>query len=190
MTREAGTDDSVTGHEGNETLTADTSHGDIEGLVGSKTPYLTTSTAGGANLTPERFTSPSIRFAVQVVIYAEELPDDMQFHPQTEAIVLKSSLTDPNAPVVVSPNLRRKVFMLPKNITVAEVTEIGLERFGIQDGVVDGGDEVEDKMTKRRSVVRIRYGRYCGLMVAIDGHGVFLSFLCEFEILGPMRCMI
>ena len=64
--------------------------------------------------------------------------------------------------------------MLPKNITVAEVTEIGLERFGIQDGVVDGGDEVEDKKTKRRSVVRVRYG----LMVAIDGHGMFLSFLC------------
>ena len=176
---EAGMDDSVTGHEGNGTLIADTSHGDIEGgLVGSpKTPYSTASTAG-ANFTPERFTTPSIRFAVQVVIYAEELPDDMQFHPQTEAIVLKSSLTDPNAPVVVSPNLRRKVFMLPKNITVAEVTEIGLERFGIQDGVVDGGDEVEDKMTKRRSVVRVRYG----LMVAIDGHGMFSFFLFEFEI--------
>ena len=172
---EAGTDDSMTGHDGDDTLTADTSHGAIEGLVGLKSAYLTASTAG-ANFTPERFTSPSIRFAVQVVIYAEDLPDDMQFHPQTEAIVLKSSLTDPNAPVVVSPNLRRKVFMLPKNITVAEVTEIGLERFGIQDGVVDGGDEVEDKMTKRRSVVRVRYG----LMVAVDGHGMlpFLLFFC------------
>jgi hypothetical protein len=170
---DAGTDDSMTGHEGDDTLTADTSHGDIEGLVGFKSPFSTASTAG-ANFTPERFTSPSFRFAVQAVIYAEDLPDDMQFHPQTEAIVLKSSLADLNAPVVVSPNLRRKVFMLPKNITVAEVTEIGLERFGIQDGVVDGGDEVEDKMTKRRSVARVRYG----LMVAVDGHGVLFFPFC------------
>ena len=180
---DAGTDDSMTGHEGNDTLIADTSHGDIEGSVGLKSPYSSASTTS-ANFTPERFTTPSIRFAVQVVIYAEELPDDMQFHPQTEAIVLKSSLADPNAPVVVSPNLRRKVFLLPKNITVAEVTEIGLERFGIQDGVVDGGDEVEDKMTKRRSVVRVRYG----LMVSIDGHGMFLFFFFwRWRFFGLMR---
>lgn len=117
----------------------------------------------------ERFSSPSIRFALQLVIYAEDLPDDMQFHPQTEAIVFKSSLPDPSAPVVVSPVIRRKIFMFPKNVTVAEVTELGLERFGIQDGVIDGGDEVEDKTTKRRSGVRVRYG----LMVSIDAHGTF-----------------
>jgi len=82
--------------------------------------------------------------------------------------------------LVVSPNLRRKVFMLPKSITVAEVTEIGLESFGIQDGVIDGGEEVEDKMTKRRSIVCVRYG----LMVAVDGHGMLLfSSFCAFEIL-------
>jgi len=156
-------DESLIGHEGDNTLTADSSNGDIEGLF----PKLS-----GANLTPERFTSPATRFAVQVVIYAEDVPDDMQFHPQTEAIVLKASLTDPNAPVLVSPNLRRKVFMFPKNITVAEVTEMGLERFGIQDGVIDGGDEVEDKLTKRRSIVRVRYG----LMVSIDGHGEVVHF--------------
>ena len=97
----------------------------------------------------------------------EDLPEDMQFHPQTEAIVFKSSLPDPSAPVVVSPVIRRKIFMFPKNVTVAEVTELGLERFGIQDGVIDGGDEVEDKTTKRRSGVRVRYG----LMVSIDAHG-------------------
>jgi hypothetical protein len=157
-------DESLNGHGADNTLTADTSRGDIEGLT-PKPP--------GANLTPERFTSPAIRFAVQVIIYAEDLPDDMQFHPQTEAIVLKSSLIDPNAPVLVSPTLRRKVFMFPKNITVAEVTEIGLERFGIQDGVIDGGDEVEDKLTKRRSIVRVRYG----LMVSLDGHGIFIYFV-------------
>ncbi|KAF4615930.1 hypothetical protein D9613_011321 [Agrocybe pediades] len=155
-------DESSNGHDGDDTLIADS--------TASESDYghnLTSPTRGqflsGAN---ERFSSPSARFAVQLVIYAEDLPDDMQFHPQTEAIVLKSSLTDPNAPILVSPNLRRKIFMFPKNVTVAEVTETSLERFGIQDGVIDGGDEVEDKTTKRRSGVRVRYG----LMVSIDGH--------------------
>jgi hypothetical protein len=78
---------------------------------------------------------------MQLVIYAEDLPEDIQFHPTTEAIVYKSALMDPSALVVISPNVRRKVFMYPKNITVAEVTELGLERFGIQDGVIDGEDE-------------------------------------------------
>jgi len=70
--------------------------------------------------------SPSIRFPLQVVIYGEGLPEDMQFHPTTEAIVYKYSLPDPTSPVVVAPSLRRKskVFMLPKNVMVAEVTEL------------------------------------------------------------------
>ena len=141
----------------------------------SKALYHTDSTQGPNNPTSERvFTSPSTRFPMQLVIYAEDLPEDMQFHPTTEAIVYKNALSDPSAPVVISPNVRRKVFMYPKNITVAEVTELGLERFGIQDGVIDGGDEVEDKTTKRRSVSRVRYV----LMVSIDGQGMlfFLFF--------------
>lgn len=167
---ENGADDSLTGHEGDETLIADVSHGEIE-TSGLKSQYLSVSTSGP--VTNERFSSPSIRFALQLVIYAEDLPDDMQFHPQTEAIVFKTSLPDSSAPIIVSPVVRRKVFMFPKNVTVAEVTEIGLERFGIQDGVIDGGDEVEDKMTKRRSGARVRYG----LMVGIDGHGMSLFSL-------------
>ena len=167
-------DDSMNGHEGDETLIAASVTDDSLEVQGSRAPqYLTTSTQG-ANATPERvFTSPSIRFPVQLVIYAEDLPEDMQFHPTTEAIVYKSALPDPSAPVVISPNVRRKVFMYPKNITVAEVTELGLERFGIQDGVIDGGDEVEDKTSKRRSVSRVRYV----LMVSIDGQGMLLFFL-------------
>ncbi len=157
-------EDSLNGHEGDSTL-ADMSLSEIDQSI-SKPTFLSVSTAGG-NVASERFSSPSIRFALQLVIYAEDLPDDMQFHPQTEAIVFKSSLLDPSAPVVVSPVIRRKIFMFPKNVTVAEVTELGLERFGIQDGVIDGGDEVEDKTTKRRSGVRVRYG----LMVSIDAHG-------------------
>jgi len=78
------------------------------------------------------------------------------------------------APVLILPNVRRKVFMFPRKITVAEVTELGLERFGIQEGVVDGGDEVEDKTTrtaKRRSGSRVWYV----LMVNNDGRERELS---------------
>ena len=164
-------DDSMNGHEGDETIIAASLTDDSLEIQGSRTVYLANSTQG-TNPTPERvFTSPSIRFPMQVVIYAEDLPEDMQFHPTTEAIVYKNALSDPSAPVKISPNVRRKVFMYPKNITVAEVTELGLERFGIQEGVIDGGDEVEDKTTKRRSVSRVRYV----LMVGIDGHGMLFS---------------
>lgn len=165
---EGNVDTSSNGHEGDDTLIANTT------LSESDYGHNLTSPTRGQFLsgTNERFSSPSARFAIQLVIYAEDLPDDMQFHPQTEAIVLKSSLTDPNAPILVSPNLRRKIFMFPKNVTVAEVTETSLERFGIQDGVIDGGDEVEDKTTKRRSGLRVRYG----LMASIDGHGMSGGF--------------
>jgi len=44
--------------------------------------------------------------------------------------------------------------MYSKNITVAEGTEVGLERF--VDGVIDGVDEVEDKITKRRHAFCVR----------------------------------
>ena len=156
------TDDDSNGPDDDDTVTANVSFGSESDVVSpQKGQYLAASSG------PDRFTSPSIRFPLQVVIYAEDLPEDMQFHPTTEAIVYKSSLPDPTSPVLVSPALRRKIFMLPKNVTAAEVTEIGLERFGIQDGVVDGGDEVEDKTTKRRSGVRVRYG----LTVSVDGHG-------------------
>jgi hypothetical protein len=66
--------------------------------------------------------------------------------------------------------LRKKVFVFPKNVTVAEVIELSLERFGIEEGVVDGGDEIEDKLTKRRSSSRVRYG----LIVDAGFHGELL----------------
>jgi hypothetical protein len=161
-------DDASSGHGDDDTIKADSSFtSESDASSAPKSSYNSSSSS------IDRFTSSSIRFPLQVVIYAEDLPDDMQFHPTTEAIVYKSSLPDPISPVLVSPTLRRKIFMMPKNITVAEVTELGLERFGIQDGVVDGGDEVEDKMTKRRSGVRIRYG----LTISVDGHGDYSSSL-------------
>ncbi|KAL0580604.1 protein phosphatase regulator [Marasmius crinis-equi] len=121
----------------------------------------------------ERLSSPSMRFSLQLVIHPEDLPDDMVFDTVTEAIVFKGTLKDrerdskrhshassaSNTSSTIPQNFRRKVFVFPKNVTVAEVIELGLERFGILEGVVDGGDEVEDKLTKRRSnASRVRYG--------------------------------
>ena len=126
-----------------------------------------------ANVTADRFSSPSLRFALQLVIHPVDLPDDMVFHPFTEAIVPKETLSVSSVTANPSAPFRRKVFMFPKNVTVAEVIELGLERFGILEGVVDGGDEVEDKLTKRRSSSRVRYG------LCIDiGHGPG-TFSCD-----------
>ncbi|KAJ2934731.1 hypothetical protein H1R20_g2376, partial [Candolleomyces eurysporus] len=160
---EEGADDSSTGHEGDDTLIAESavSHGGEFGdLVSSPS---TRTFPAGINVTSDRFTSPSFRFPLQLVIYPVDLPDDMVFHPTTEAIVFKDTLRESNAstitsPTTVSSQLRRKVFIFPKNVTVAEVIELGLERFGILEGVVDGGDEIEDKYSKRRSSSRVRYG--------------------------------
>ncbi|KAJ7647433.1 hypothetical protein FB45DRAFT_893426 [Roridomyces roridus] len=144
-----------------DTFVAETLDGEDEG-EGQGRRFLTVSTDGGANVPPERFMSPSFRFPLQLVIYPDDLPDDMVFDSLTEAIVFKDTLRERGRPPVSSPGisqtLRRKVFVFPKNVTVAEVIEIGLERFGIEEGVVDGGDEVEDKLSKRRSAVRVRYG--------------------------------
>ncbi|KAF8638114.1 hypothetical protein AX17_002434 [Amanita inopinata Kibby_2008] len=116
---------------------------------------------GNNNVPPERFSSPSLRFALQLIIHPIDLPDDMVFHPFTEAIVPKDTLSAASSNTVSAP-FRKKVFMFPNNVTVAEVIELGLERFGILEGVVDGGDEVEDKLAKRRSSSRVRYGLCIG----------------------------
>ncbi|KAF9258904.1 hypothetical protein L218DRAFT_908878 [Marasmius fiardii PR-910] len=136
--------------------------------------YLSPSTSGsnrhlGSSHPPiEKHSSP-LRFAMQLVIHPEDLPDDMVFDTVTEAIIFKGTQRDSrrhshassasNTSSSIPQNFRRKVFVFPKNVTVAEVIELGLERFGILEGVVDGGDEVEDKLTKRRSnAARVRYG--------------------------------
>ncbi|KAG9017658.1 hypothetical protein FRB90_000354 [Tulasnella sp. 427] len=113
--------------------------------------------------TPERFSAPAARFSMQVIIYPEDLPDGLVFDPQTEAIVPRASLQSrPPASVTpaqgVNQQYRKKVFVFPKNTTVAEVIEQSLDMFGIQEGVVDGGDEIEDKVLKHMSKTRVRYG--------------------------------
>lgn len=129
----------------------------------SRAMYLSPISNNPNNVNADRFSSPSVRFPLQLVIYPDDLPDDMVFDSLTEAIVFKHTLRDRTQTNIgsspgISQSMRRKVFMFPKNVTVAEVIEVGLERFGILEGVVDGGDEVEDKLTKRRSSIRVRYG--------------------------------
>ncbi|KAG8693207.1 hypothetical protein FRC09_010657, partial [Ceratobasidium sp. 395] len=143
--------------------------GSSTGTVNNR-PLLSVSTAAQGTVSPERFTSPSARFSVQVAIFPEDLPESMVFDPHTEAIVPRSTLRDRSqAGALASPGVsqtqRRKVLNFPKNTTVAEVIEASLERFGILEGVVEGGDAVEDKMSKRRSHSRVRYG----LSVQVEG---------------------
>ena len=137
-----------------------------EGEVGLRPRPHNLSTVG-VSVPSERFSSPSFRFALQLLIYPDDLPDDMIFDPLTEAIVFKNTRRDRNQAAASSAPFGRKIFMFPKNIIVAEVIEIGLERFGIPDGVVHSGGEVEDKNTKRRSSSRVHYV----LNVLIDGKG-------------------
>jgi hypothetical protein len=171
---ERAVDDSFSTDEGDETIIADTSHGESD--AGQ---FLS---VAGANVAAERFSSPSFRFALQLVIYPEDLPEDMVFDPLTEAIIFKNTLrnrtqnqSESRIASGVSQSQRKKVFVFPKNVTVAEVVELGLERFGILEGVVDGGDEVEDKMTKRRSSSRVRYI----LHVEVNGQGDSCFLSCQ-----------
>ncbi|KAI0301902.1 hypothetical protein B0F90DRAFT_1716269 [Multifurca ochricompacta] len=134
---ESASDESAT-IEGDTTINAEPAEGNEEkGGVRVRPQYLNITSA---SVPPERFSSPSFRFALQLLIYPDDLPDDMVFDPLTEAIVFKHTLRDRPQ---VAPSLAP--------------FRIGLERFGIPDGVVDGGDEVEDKNTKRRSSSRVRY---------------------------------
>lgn len=175
LNRRGGEEDaSLTSEEGtlsadtSATVESDVSTGDVRGR------YLSTSSSAASSVSPDRFSSPTVRFGLQLVIYSDELPDSMVFDPHTEAIVFKDTLRDRSqSSATVNPgipqNLRKKFFNFPRNITVAEVIELGLDHFGILEGVVDGGDEVEDKMSKRRSSTRVRYI----LSVQVNGQGLF-----------------
>ena len=167
---DSGSDESATAEEGDTSTISESGQADGEnGGVRLRPPNLS---IVGATVASERFSSPTFRFALQLLIYPDDLPDDMVFDPLTEAIVFKHTLRERSQATASSAPFRRKIFMFPRNITVAEVIELGLERFGIPDAVVDGGDEVEDKNIKRRSSSRVRYV----LNVLVDGKG----WLCLF----------
>ncbi|GHJ86595.1 hypothetical protein NliqN6_2997 [Naganishia liquefaciens] len=114
-------------------------------------PYL--SVATDTDGSPASSTgSPTARFSVQIVIASADLPESMAIETETEVarVLLKRGSSEAGM-------TSRKLLLLPRNATVAEVIEAGLEKFGIS-GVVAGGDDVEDKISKRRSMMRARYG--------------------------------
>jgi hypothetical protein len=116
----------------------------------------------------EHFGESSSHIALQLLIYPDDLPDDMVFDPLTKMVVFKTILRDRTQAVTSYVPFHCKIFMFPKNITVAEVIEVSLENFGIT-GIVDGRDGVEDKNTKGRNSSRARYG----LNVLVDGKGTW-----------------
>lgn len=180
LNRKGGDPEDSDAGEGDETILAESLAEEVGDSPPRSNQYLTINTSG-ATVTPERFSSPSFRFSLQLVIHPDDLPDDMVFDPLTEAIVFKDTLRDRPSNIAPSPGLsttqRKKIFVFPKNATVAEVIEHGLERFGILEGVVDGGDEIEDKMTKRRSSTRVRY---C-LTVDLGGKGALIERAAYFH---------
>ncbi|RSH93410.1 hypothetical protein EHS25_007766 [Saitozyma podzolica] len=131
-------------------------------------PSLTVNTTAQAS--PERFSSPSARFTLQLLIHPADLPDGSILDPSSDAIIPKSVLRERIAaghPSAAQPDSRRRLYNLPRNATVVEAIEQGLERFGITEGVVDGGDDVEDRTNNRRSLARIKYT----LAAVVDGQG-------------------
>ncbi|WAR62500.1 hypothetical protein PtB15_15B85 [Puccinia triticina] len=116
--------------------------------------------------------SPSLRFAMRVRIYSADLPEGLVFDPQSNAIIPRvvllertyrsssspSSSATTTTTTTSTTSFREKVIIFPRNIHTSEAIEHSLEAFGIAEGVVDGGDDVDDKISKRRSSSKIRYG--------------------------------
>ncbi|KAJ9097213.1 hypothetical protein QFC21_004882 [Naganishia friedmannii] len=126
-------------------------------------PHLTVTTTANSSPNSLAAASPTPRFSMRIVISAHDLPDGMTFDPNSsESIVSKSWLSQHRAghqrDAREADREIHKLLLIPRNATVAEVIEAGLERLGIVGGVVAGGDDVEDKISKRRSVMRIKYG--------------------------------
>ncbi|BGP14371.1 hypothetical protein JCM10213_004494 [Rhodosporidiobolus nylandii] len=158
-----------------------------EGLDSSG-DHAATPTPGGSSplpptqqLAPHMAPQPSYRFAVRILIHPADLPDSVVFDPNSNAIIPKAVLlerqqraggsADANGASSVSPHAREKIIFFPRNANVSEVVEAALDRFGILDGVVDGGDEVEDRVSRRRSNTRAKYS----LAAEEDDHEILLN---------------
>ena len=131
----------------------------------------------GVTVPSEHICGPSFHFALQLLIYPDDLPDGMVFDPLSEVIVFKNALRDRTHVAASSAHFRRRTIMFPKDVTVYEVIEIGLERFGIPDGVVDDSDEVEGKTPNGRGSSRVRYV----LSILVDGKGRWRHFTDRFS---------
>lgn len=114
-----------------------------------------------ASASPERFTSPSAKFTLQLLVHPGDLPDGSVFDPSSDAIIPRQTAREGSG--AFSMDSRKRLFTLPRNATVVEAIEQGLERFGIKEGVVDGGDDVDKRLAK------VRYS----LVAVANGQGVF-----------------
>ncbi|CBQ70427.1 conserved hypothetical protein [Sporisorium reilianum SRZ2] len=115
--------------------------------------------------TSETVQSPTARFALRLIIYSSDLPEGVVFDPQSNALIPAATLRerlsrrpDAAAESASQPRFREKILTFPRNTTVAEVVEEGLDRFGIAEGVVEGGDDVEDRPSRRKSRLHVKYG--------------------------------
>ncbi|TKY85096.1 hypothetical protein EX895_006176 [Sporisorium graminicola] len=115
--------------------------------------------------TSETLQSPTARFALRLIIYGSDLPEGIVFDPQSNALIPAATLRerlsrrpDAAADPPSQPRFREKILTFPRNTTVAEVVEEGLDRFGIAEGVVEGGDDVEDRPSRRKSRLHVKYG--------------------------------
>jgi hypothetical protein len=121
----------------------------------------------GVTVSSERVSDPSFCFALQLLIYTADLPDGMMFDPLTEAIVFKRTLRDRTQAAASSAPFHRRILMFSQDATIYEVINIGLEIFGVPDGVADGSREVNDQNTSRRGSSRVRYV----LDILVNGKG-------------------
>ena len=120
-------------------------------------PSLSVDTNAQIQNSPERFSSPSSRFTIQLVMHSSDLPDGSIFDPTSDTIIPRSLMKERQASSSSSPNtVRKRLFTLPRNATVVEAIEQGLKRFGIPEGVVAGGDNIEDR-GNRRNLAHIQY---------------------------------
>ena len=115
--------------------------------------------------TSETVQSPTARFALRLIIYSSDLPEGIVFDPQSNGLIPAAALRerlsrrpDASAESASQPRFREKILTFPRNTTVAEVVEEGLDRFGIAEGVVEGGDDVEDRPSRRKSRLHVKYG--------------------------------
>ncbi len=133
----------------------------LDGQDGARSSHSSVLTAEAG----ETVQSPTARFALRLIIYATDLPDGIVFDPQSNALIPSATLRErlsarPEgaAETGSQPRFREKILTFPRNTTVAEVVEEGLDRFGIAEGVVEGGDDVEDRPSRRKSKLHVKYG--------------------------------
>lgn len=107
------------------------------------------------------------RFGIRVLIFPNELPRSLAFDPSSLTIVRRSMLAGISRHNStgsgygngdINQAYREKVLAVPRSATVAEVIELALEKFGIPQGVAEGGDEEDTGKRENGDEVTIPYG--------------------------------